>query len=243
MHFDAHAADYEHSRPPYPPALWQRLRDLGVLKPGLRAADLGAGTGQATGPLLSAGLRVTAVEPGPQLAARLRDLYPAVTVLRARAEDVELPAGSFDVVVAATSIHWMDLDVVLPKVHSWLTPGGFLLVWRNVFGDPGITTPFRERVADIVGKRKGSTRRLSPAEEVTSTATALARTGHFRVDETSTFRWSIELDERRARLLFATFSDWSGDEAEEAATAVRDLGGRVEEHYLSWLIVSRLSTG
>src|SRR4051794_40551303 len=117
MHFDAHAETYASARPPYPRALWQRLRELGVLHPGRRALDLGAGTGQATGALLAAGMHVTAVEPGSRLAARLRQAHPGATVLVMRAEELDLPDASFDTLVAATSIHWMDLDVVLPKVH------------------------------------------------------------------------------------------------------------------------------
>ncbi len=238
MHFDAHAAAYARGRPPYPPGLWQALSELDVLQPGRRVLDLGAGTGQATGPLLAAGLQVTAVEPGPNLAAQLQDSHPAATVLVARAEDVELPDASFDAVVAATSIHWMNLDVVLPKVHRLLVPAGRFLVWRNVFGDPFVTTPFRERVAEIVRSRDVSQRR-SDAESPESTSAELTRTGLFVTEDLSTYRWSITLDEEQVRRLFTTFSDWSTEEVDRAAQAVRDLGGQVVEHYTSWLIVMR----
>lgn len=43
------------------------------------------------------------------------------------------------------------------------------------------------------------------------------------------------------RGLFGTFSDWTGEEVDRAAAAVQDLGGRVVEHYRSWLIVLRPS--
>ena len=59
-----------------------------MLQPGRRVLDLGAGTGQATGPLLAAGLQVTAIEPGPNLAMQLQDWHPAATVLVARAQAV-----------------------------------------------------------------------------------------------------------------------------------------------------------
>lgn len=239
MHFDAHAAAYAHGRPPYPPGLWRTLRELDVLQPGRRVLDLGAGTGQATGPLLAAGLEVTAVEPGPNLAAELQDSHPAATVLVARAEDVDLPDASFDAVVAATSIHWMNLDVVLPKVHRVLVPTGRFLVWRNVFGDASISTPFRERVAEIVHSRDESQRRRSDGESPHPTSAELTRTGLFVTEDISTYRWSITLDEEQVRRLFTTFSDWNAEEVDRAAEAVRDLGGRVVEHYTSWLIVMR----
>lgn len=233
-HFEAHAADYERARPPYPPALWSRIRELGHLRPGCRALDIGAGTGQATAPLIAAGMRVTAVEPGPRLAARLQAANPAATVVVGRAEELKLPDASFDLVVAATSIHWMDLDVVLPKIHRLLTPEGAFLVWRNVFGDPSVTTPFRRRVAEIVAARDAPPR--PDAEDLAVTSAELIRSGLFVVESTDVFRWKIELDDEQVRALFSTFSDWSPEEAERAAGAVRDLGGRVEENYLTWLV-------
>ena len=239
MHFEARADEYEGARPPYPPALWDAIRALGVLRPGDRALDLGAGTGQATGPLLAAGLRVTAVEPGPRLARHLATAHPQATIVVARAEDVRLPDAGFDLVVAATSIHWMDLDVVLPTLHRALTRRGRFLVWRNVFGDPDIGTPFRERIALIVAERDAPLRRAPHAEDVAVTSAALTGAGLFEVESTLTFRWSIELDEDQVRRLFATFSDWSGEEVDRAARAVRELGGSVVEHYMSWLIVLR----
>ncbi len=68
LHFDTHADVYDRARPPYPAVLWAELQDLGLLQPGIRAIDLGAGSGLATGPLLEAGASVDAVEPGPALA-------------------------------------------------------------------------------------------------------------------------------------------------------------------------------
>lgn len=91
MHFERHAGTYGQARPPYPPQLWARLRDLGLLDPGLRAIDLGAGTGQATGPMLAAGLAVTAIEPGTNLAEALQVAHPGATVIIQPAEDLDLP--------------------------------------------------------------------------------------------------------------------------------------------------------
>ena len=54
-HFDARSATYASARPPYPDALWGRVRALDAWRPGAAALDLGAGTGQATGPLLAGG--------------------------------------------------------------------------------------------------------------------------------------------------------------------------------------------
>ncbi|MFE5704988.1 class I SAM-dependent methyltransferase [Rhodococcus koreensis] len=238
MHFEAHADTYGEARPPYPPALWDGLRRLGVLQPGRRALDIGAGTGQATGPLLAAGLNVTAVEPGPQLAAHLRRAYPDAAVIVERVEDAELPENGFDIAIAATSIHWIDLAVALPKVHRALTHEGRFLVWRNVFGDPHAGTPFREQVARIVQDRGTPPRPGRDPEDVSALTAELIRSGLFTVDVVRTFRWNIELNDRQVFRLFSTFSDWTAEEADRAAAAVRELGGTVVEHYMTWLVAS-----
>ncbi|MDM7853611.1 class I SAM-dependent methyltransferase [Cellulomonas alba] len=238
QHFDRHASLYTRARPPYPAALWGELAELGLLQPGGRVLDLGAGTGQATGPLLDAGMRVTAVEPGPALAAELRERYPDAVVLPSTAESAVLDAASFDLAVCATAVHWLDLDLVLPRLHDALADGGHLAVWMNEFGDPAVTTPFRERVGDIVARR-GAPPRTERALDPAEWPVALTAGGHFEVVTARRFRWSVRLSSDQVRDLFTTFSNWSAAEVDEAADAARELGGVVTEHYATPLIVLR----
>ncbi|WP_136519525.1 class I SAM-dependent methyltransferase [Cellulomonas telluris] len=239
-HFDAHADVYERARPPYPPALWERLRELGLLAPGVRVVELGAGTGQATGPLVDAGTVVTAVEPGPALAERLARRLPSVTAVVGTAEEVPLPAAAFDLAVVATAVHWLDLGVVLPAVHRALVPGGHLLVWRTAFGDPDVpVTAFRRTVAEITGRRPGPPRPGPGELDTEEWVRRLTAGDRFAVRHVEHFRWSVELDAGQVRDLFTTFSDWTSAEVDEAAAAVRALGGRVLEHYVTPLVVLR----
>jgi len=238
LHFDAHAEVYDRARPPYPDALWARLGELGLLRPGTRVVELGAGTGQATGPMLRAGASVTAVEPGAALADRLRRHWPAATVHTGTAESVLLPPAAFDLAVAATAVHWFHLDVVLPRLHRALVPGGHLAVWRTAYGDPSVAiTPFRERVAEITARR-GAPPRPGPGElETAAWVDRLTAGGHFRATHVQQFHWRIELRTDQVRDLFTTFSNWNAAEVEQAARAVDELGGRVVEHYVTPLIV------
>lgn len=239
LHFDTHADVYDRARPPYPDALWSRLTEQDLLAPGTRVLELGAGTGQATGPMVRAGASVTAVEPGPRLAGRLRDRCPGATVLDGTAESVPLPSNAFDLAVAATAVHWFDLDVVLPKLHRALVPGGHLAVWRHVFGDPAApVTPFRERITAITARRAGEEPRPGPGELQTHDWVRRLTAGHrFTATHVEQFRWSVELRTDQIRDLFTTFSNWSAAEVDEAALAADDLGGRVQEHYVTPLIV------
>jgi SAM-dependent methyltransferase len=237
-HFDVHAAVYERGRPPYPAALWARLGELGLLRPGTRVVELGAGTGQATGPMLQAGASVTAIEPGAELADRIGRAWPAATVLVATAESVPLPSAAFDLAVAATAVHWLDLGAVLPKLHRALVPGGHFVVWRTAFGDPSVAlTPFRQRVAQVVSRRAGPPRPGPGELETDAWVSRLTASGHFVATHVEHFRWSVQLGTEQVRDLFTTFSDWDATEVAQAAQAVRDLGGRVTEHYVTPLIV------
>ena len=236
-HFEERAAVYERARPAYPAQLWACLERLALLREGTRVLELGAGTGQATRPLVDRGAVVTAVEPGEELGRRLRAACPGVTVLRTTAERMEVPEGAFDLAVAATSVHWLDLNVVLPRLHRAVRPGGHFAVWRNAYGDPEVATPFRERVSEIVARRAGPARQGPGELDTREWVARLSAGGFFEGMHTEHFRWSIELDARQIEELFSTFSDWSEQEAAAAGEAARVLGGHVTEHYVTPLMV------
>ncbi|WP_238154724.1 class I SAM-dependent methyltransferase [Ornithinimicrobium sufpigmenti] len=184
--------------------LWDRLGELGVLSAGTRVVELGAGSGQATGPMVSAGATVTAVEPGPALAALLQERWPEVTVHVGTAEAVELPDAAFDLAVVATAVHWFDLPVVLPKLHRTLVLGGHLAVWRTAFGNPAApVTAFRERVSQIVARRTQAPGRAGPGEtDTASWVRRLTASGHFVTAHVEEFAWTIELTTAQVRDLF-----------------------------------------
>ncbi len=129
--FDAVAERYDGIRPDYPPELVAELIRLADLGRGDRVLEIGCGTGQLTVPLAAAGLCVTAVELGPALAAvaqRRLVPYPDARVTVGAFEDVPVAEAAFDLVVAATSFHWIDEAVRVEKSARALRPGGSLAV-------------------------------------------------------------------------------------------------------------------
>ena len=107
---------------------------LAPSSPG-RVLDVGAGAGLTSRRLLAAGWDVTALEPEPTLAARLRAV-PGLQVREGRVED--LGADSFHAAVAESVLYGVDeLPRALTALSRALLPGGLLalseMVWR-----PGI---------------------------------------------------------------------------------------------------------
>jgi SAM-dependent methyltransferase len=239
MHFERMAAEYATSRPPYPPDLYRVLLSEGVVGPGTRVLEVGAGSGLATRELVRLGSEVVAVEPGRDLTNLLEIEVPQASVVVARLEDAVLLDGSFDSVVAATSMHWIDLATGLPKLHAALRARGWLAVWRHQFGDDSVDTEFRSRIKDIVGAR--AVDHLVDRRANASTMEELSTGGWFEPVRTQQWRWSIELDSDRVRRLFRTFSDWTDAEVEVAARAADELGGVVTEHYRTVMHLLRKS--
>ena len=123
---------------------------------GTDAVEVGPGTGRATRALLARGARVVAVEPDPTLASKLPGLVgaegrPELQVVAAGFEEAELPEGAFDLVAAATSFHWVDQDVGLPKLGRLLRPGGWAALWWTVFGDHARPDPFHDATCGLLG--------------------------------------------------------------------------------------------
>lgn len=129
--FNDGAELYDRCRPGYPPRVFDDLAVLVPLTPGSRVLEIGCGTGQATLPLARLGCVVTAVELGAGLAALARRKLAGrdtVRVVVGAFEEWPLPVDRFDLVVAATSFHWVDPAVRVVKAADALRPGGALAV-------------------------------------------------------------------------------------------------------------------
>ncbi len=134
--YTAGGADYQQSRPTYPPEAVDLLAaELGI-GPGSRLLDLGAGTGKLSELMQPTGADVVAVEPVTAMLGRLA--VPAVHRVAAAAEAIPVADGSVDAVMAGTSFHWFRGDRAVPEIARVLRAGGGLgLVWNNPERDTG----------------------------------------------------------------------------------------------------------
>ena len=129
--YEAAVERYRHGRPTYPDdAVTYLVRQLGI-RPGSDVTELGAGTGTFTELIVHMGATITAVEPVAAMRETLARNCPTVTVLDGTAEEIPVPDGSADAVIAAQAFHWFDGERALPEIHRVLRPNGRLgLIWN-----------------------------------------------------------------------------------------------------------------
>jgi SAM-dependent methyltransferase len=114
--------------------------------------DLGAGTGILTRILVGLGFEATPVEPDPAMRAQLAAATPGVTVLAGSAEDIPLPDGSVDGVVAGQAYHWFDPERAHAEVARVLRDGGTFGVLWNLRDD---AVPWVATLSAIIAKAGG----------------------------------------------------------------------------------------
>ena len=209
--FDSAADLYLSARPDYPAALFDRMMLATGLMPGDRVLEVGAGPGTATSALARRGLRVTAIEPGPALAARTREAladYP-VEVVETSLEHWHGNPGGYDAVVAATSWHWVDPEIRYAAAARALRPDGHLAVWgtEHVFpvgGDPFFAELQEVYVAIGEGQPSGVAR---PAPgELPDLRKEIEASGLFDMVTVEHFDWTVDYDADSYIRLLRTFS-------------------------------------
>ncbi len=152
--FAAKALDYDRFRPRYPQQVFDDIMEIADLSVGDEVIEIGAGTGIATEPLADRGVRVTAIEPAPELAALAEvKLADRGRVVVGRFEDYS-PQGSVELVSSFNAWHWIEPTVAADRVAQLIKPSGCLaLVWTEVvsWGQGN----FEDRLADVFGSAWG----------------------------------------------------------------------------------------
>ncbi|KPI21968.1 Methyltransferase type 11 [Actinobacteria bacterium OV450] len=233
--FDAAAALYSANRPGYPEELFDALEVLaGRTLRGARVADVGAGTGIATGSLHARGADVLAVEPGDGMAAEFRRAHPRIPLVRGDGDRLPLVTAGFDLLTYAQAWHWTDPVRSLPEARRVLRPGGALALWWN---DMDSTVPWiaeqDQRIRDLFAAG-GATFRTLPAGPAFTTREV---------------RWSrrIPLDAHLANhashsafLMLGPAGTREFLDAERARLTALFPDGKVEERYVVTLSVAVL---
>jgi len=166
--------------------------------------ELGPGPGTATRHLLELGASpLVAIEPNPALASYLAERESHVQIIVSTFEEAELPSSSFDLVVAATSFHWIDPTIGLPKVSAVLRPGGWWAVWSSIHGDQTENDRFHQATADLLGPSPAVP--WSRFTDERANVSAFRRAGFANV-EYELIQSTARYDPAGIRSLYASFS-------------------------------------
>lgn len=130
--FGTRAEDYERHRPGFPASFFEQVEARRWIAAGMRALDLGTGSGSLALGWARRGLRTTALDISERLlrvtAARAREARLDVTTHLGAAESTGLAAGSFDLVSAGQCWWWFDGARAMAEIARLLVPGGRLLI-------------------------------------------------------------------------------------------------------------------
>jgi SAM-dependent methyltransferase len=130
--FGAAAGVYESGRPDYPSqAVAWMLEPVAREGRGIRAADVGAGTGKLTRVLVERGAETVAIDPDPDMLRVLREQVHGVPTFVGSAEELPLPDASVDAIVFGQAWHWVDPATASTEAGRALRSGGVLgLIWN-----------------------------------------------------------------------------------------------------------------
>ncbi len=114
------------------------IAEGGGLGPGVRALEIGCGTGLFSSLFAATGARLIAVDISAPLLERARARgirEDQVRFVVRRFEDCEID-GPFDAVVGSSILHHLDLKAALARIRDLLSPGG-----RMCFAEPNMLNP------------------------------------------------------------------------------------------------------
>ncbi len=126
--FDDIVGLYNYARPGYPQELFEEIITYSGINSSSRTLEVGAGTGQATTFFANHNYKITALEIGRKQVSYLTQKYkkyPNVCVNRQKFEDIPSDPR-FDLIIAASSFHWIDETIRYKKAYAILNDRGTL---------------------------------------------------------------------------------------------------------------------
>jgi SAM-dependent methyltransferase len=245
---------YDQARAGYPDALVDDVISFaGGDAPGLRALEVGAGTGKATVSFAARGLEIVALEPSAEMAAVARRNtrpFPGVRIESASFEDWPAQPGGFGLVFSAQAWHWVQPEVGYRKAAEVLRPGGTLaLVWNRTRWEEEplrdeLAALYRRLAPDLYARAPGFPGLTRTGEDPGRDA-EIRDTGLFQDEVVRTYPWSATFTADSFTDLLLTQSDHrllAEDQRTRLLEAIRDTiarhGGEITLPHHTLLIMS-----
>jgi SAM-dependent methyltransferase len=119
---------YARARPPVHPWVVNRIRER-LARSVARALDVGCGAGLSTAPLTDFADICIGFDPFEPMVRQATRTAPAASFLQAAAEHLPFRDHSFDLITAAGSLNYTDLDRFFAEAARVLTREGLLVVY------------------------------------------------------------------------------------------------------------------
>lgn len=133
--FSDRVNDYIKYRPHYSPDVVAALRQACGLKPEHIVVDVGCGTGLLAEIFLENGNCVTGIEPNPEMrqaGEQYLARFQRFRMVAGSAEEMTLPAGFADFVVAGQAFHWFRPEPTRREFTRIVKPEGWVvLIWHD----------------------------------------------------------------------------------------------------------------
>jgi SAM-dependent methyltransferase len=124
------AAGYAFSRPPVHRHIIQAIGEhLHIVNRVERALDIGCGAGLSTAALEPLAEYAVGIEPIRTMLTHCQAVAPHADFLVARAEWLPFSAGAFDLMTAAGSVNYSNLELFLPEASRVLSPRGVFVIY------------------------------------------------------------------------------------------------------------------
>jgi SAM-dependent methyltransferase len=128
------AVAYNQARPRYPKEVIDQVVAIAQLSSTSTVLEVGCGPGTATVSFAPLGCSMLCLEPNPDfylLAQQNCAAYPNVTFQNTSFEEWPQHTDAFDVVIAASSFHWIPADIGYSKAANALRDNGHLILMWN----------------------------------------------------------------------------------------------------------------
>jgi len=228
--FNQSADTYDQIRPGYPDTLINDVIRLSGIPEQGRILEIGCGTGKATEPFASRGYAMDCLDIGSDLAAVAATKFKRfgkVRIVVSSFEDWEPNDHLYDLVIAATSFHWMNPKVAYVKSAAVLKSSGALAVFSNtpVRKDKG----FFARVQDVY--RACAPSIASDAPRPGKKQQESAGLELFQEPITRRYPWSTQYSTDQYIELLGTYSDHISLPDAERTALLRGIADLIDEEF------------
>lgn len=232
--FTSRVADYVSYRPDYPVAATDMLLSELSLAAGATVADIGAGTGLLTLPLVRTGANVIAIDPNEDMLTAARDYlgdHRNVQILVGSAEATGLPDQSVDAITAGQAFHWFDHVRSRDEFRRILKPDGkVVLIWNaKAFGASAFLAGY-ERILEACVPEFSQVR-----HEKSGDAEIIAFFGHEPDQHSFPHEQRFDWHGVLGRVMSSSYAPRPGHPDHD--TLVRELRSLFEEHAQDSMIV------